>query len=258
MTTFETGFAEAERASASAAKATATLLGTIKGLEKAARAGDIGALRKAADRLSAGLDAVRQEVANARSSWPFTEEEEERYLKDDYAQELSDRAAAEGLRLQMRDGQLLVFPSILRVLPAERGIKVDKKRVTAIRPSTLVSNLKANQAKKARSSSDKFLESLFRAYRLIAGEGGYGTTVALAEVYGALTILPGSAGEYSSADFARDLFLLDQSGLRTTKTGSPFSLPASTGTKSPKGTFTFLSPDGELLTFFGVRFTGAA
>ena len=81
-----------------------------------------------------------------------------------------------------------------------------------------------------------------------------GSTQALADVYEAFTLLPGSTGDYGQSDFARDLFILDRSGLTRTKAGASLSLPASTGTKSARGTFTFVAPDGELVTYFGVRF----
>jgi hypothetical protein len=76
----------------------------------------------------------------------------------------------------------------------------------------------------------------------------------LADVYEALTLLPGTNGDYGKSDFARDLFILDRSGLTRTRAGASLSLPASTGTKGARGTFSFVAPDGELITYFGVRF----
>jgi hypothetical protein len=51
------------------------------------------------------------------------------------------------------------------------------------------------------------------------------------------------------------LLLLDRSGLTRTKTGAKLSLPASTGTKGSKGTFSFVSPDGETVTYYGLQFS---
>ena len=69
---------------------------------------------------------------------------------------------------------------------------------------------------------------------------------------------PGTAAEYGPSDFARDLYLLDTSGVTRTKTGARVSLPASTGTKSSRGVYTFVSPDGRLLTYYGIRFDGGS
>jgi hypothetical protein len=254
LTTFEQGFEETERAADAAAKAVGSLLAATKQLKKAARDGDTGAIRRSSERLGLTMDAVRQEVANVRGSWPFGEDEEEAYLKNDYETELLAVARATGLRMDQRDGRLLAFPSIVRVLPADRSLRIDRKRVLSIRPSRVIAALKANQTKKPRFAADRFLESLFRAYRLIVGPGAQGSTQALADVYEAFTLLPGSTGDYGQSDFARDLFILDRSGLTRTKAGASLSLPASTGTKSARGTFTFVAPDGELVTYFGVRF----
>ncbi len=257
MTTFEQGFEETERAADAAAKAVASLVTATKQFKKAAREGDIAAIRRSAERLAMAMDAVRQEVANARGSWPFGEDLEAAYLRDEYEAELITVARTAGLRIDQRDGRLLAFPSIVQVVPVDRSLKIDKKRVVAIRPSHVVAALKTNQTKKPKFAPEKFIESLFRAYLLIAGSDGLGSTQGLAAIYGAFTLLPGSAAEYGQSDFARDLFLLDRSGITRTKTGAAFSLPASTGTKGARGTLTFVAPDGELITYFGVRFGSA-
>jgi hypothetical protein len=81
-----------------------------------------------------------------------------------------------------------------------------------------------------------------------------GTTILLAQIYKALTILPMLSGEYDKNDFARDLLMLDRSGVRTTKTGLSFSLPAATGTKGSKDIFASVGPDGEVVTFYAINF----
>ena len=254
MTTFEQGFEETERAADAAARAVGSLVAAAKQFRKAARDGDIAAIRRSSERLASALDAVRQEVANARGSWPFAEDVEATYLRDEYETELMMAAKTAGLRIDQRDGRLLAFPSIVQVVPGDRSLKIDKKRVVAIRPSHVIAALKANQTKKPKFAPEKFIESLFRAYLLIAGSDGLGSTQGLAAIYGAFTLLPGSAADYGQGDFARDLFLLDRSGITRTKTGAVFSLPASTGTKSSRGTLTFVSPEGELITYYGLRF----
>jgi len=166
--TFEQGFADAERAASSAGKTVALLAGAVKQLQKASTEGDLYKMRKASDRLVSMLEAARQEVANARSAWPFTMEEEETYLRDSYAAELVEVARQENLPIQQRDEGLLAFPSVLRVLPAaERGVKLNRKKVQALRPSHLVKVLKAIQARKPKGAPEQVLEMLHRAYRMV-------------------------------------------------------------------------------------------
>lgn len=70
--------------------------------------------------------------------------------------------------------------------------------------------------------------------------------------------MPGASADYSLVDFSRDLFLLDRSGLRETRSGARFTFPASSTTRSARGTLRFMARDGELVTYYGIRFTEPA
>jgi hypothetical protein len=255
--TFEEGFAETQRAAESSTRAATAVVTLAKQLRKAARLGDIAAIRRLTERMVAASEAAREEVANARTTWPFSPDEEEAYLRDSYEEELLEAAAAVGLRIDRRDGALVSFPSIVRILPQARALRVDRRKTAVLRPSTVVDTLRANQTKKPAFATERFLESLYRSYRLIVGRHGHGTVAPLTTVYDSLTLLPGASADYGASDFARDLYLLDRSGLTRTKSGARVSLPASTGTKTARGVFTFVAPDGQLLAYYGIRFDGA-
>lgn len=250
---FERGFADVERAAIAATKAAQNLVTLTKSLAKAAKEGDLSALERVTGRLDAALATVRQEVANARTAWPLSAEEVDRYLSSEYGAELLEAARAADLAMSERDGRYVAFPSIIRVMPGERAIRIDKKRLTGIRPSRVAAVLKGEQAKKPRFPVERFLESVYRAYRLVAA-GHIGKTVLLDDIIAAFTLRPGSNAEYDQNDFARDLYALDRSGIRQTKAGARVSLPAATGTKGQKGVLTFVGPDGDLVTYYGIRF----
>jgi len=255
-TTFEQGFAEVERSAAAAEKAASQVVKAARALQKAAHEGNIARVRQAAENLAAATDAARQDVANARTAWPFSEEEERAYLADGYEQELREEAERAGLTMYARDARLLAYPSILQILPAELAIKIDRARVAALRPAHLVRVLQASQKKKSRYPAQRFLESLYSAYKLIVPKEDAGMVIKLSQVYQALTLQPGASAEYSRSDFARDLFMLDQSGISQTSSGVRLSLPASTGTKGGgRDLFTFVAPTGEVQTYYGLRFT---
>jgi hypothetical protein len=232
--TFEGGFADTERSAIAATKVVATLASTIKQLQKGATEGNIPMMRKASERLIVVLESTRQEVTNARSAWPFSIDAEETYLRESYAAEIVEIAKAEGLPVQQRDEGLVAFPSIIRVLPSERVVMIDRKKVQAVRPSKLVKALKAIQLRKPKVGPEVFLEVVHRAYRLLAGND-YGKTVTLASIYDALTLLPGSTTTYDHTDFARDLFLLDRSGVTHTKSGCVFRFRLVPGPKEARG-----------------------
>jgi hypothetical protein len=251
--TFERGFADVERGGAAAEQASKGLLAAAKQMHKAALEGDIARMRRASERLEAALDLARQEVANARSAWPYSPGAEEEYLRDEYEQELLDAAKAAGLRIDRLDERLVSFPSVIRIAPTERAVRIDRKKVSSIRPGRLVSILKTNQTKGPRFAPEKFLETLFRAYQLVTGKDGMGRTVPLSRIYEALTLLPGAASEYDRSDFGRDMFLLDRSGRRETKSGARLALP-STG----RSVFvSFVSPEGETVSYYGISFSEA-
>ncbi len=244
--TFEQGFAEAERAADAAVKVAGALTGAVRQLKRAASEGDLQKMRKASDRLAVVLESTRQDVANARTAWPFSPEEEEKYMRDSYAGEVIGAATAENLQIQERDEGLVIFPVILRILPSERAVKINRKKAQAVRPSHLVKTLKAIQSRKPKASPETLLEALYRAYRLLVGSE-QGKTVTLASIYAALTMLPGSTANYDQTDFVRDLFLLDRSGVTRTRSGASYSLPAS-----------FVAPNGETVSYYGIRFSEVA
>jgi hypothetical protein len=151
------------------------------------------------------------------------------------------------------------------VLPNERAVLVDKKRERRLRPSVLVAHLQELQKKPQRFRSEAFLEALFNAYSTVvdatAGRRkddlvGQGTVVRLLDIYNLLTLLPGQSRDYSRQEFARDVYLLDQSGVRTTRRGFTVSFPASTGTRSQANVLRVITQSGQEKTYFGIAFHG--
>ena len=68
----------------------------------------------------------------------------------------------------------------------------------------------------------------------MVGAGGLrpGSPAKLVDVHRVLTLLPGAARDYTRQEFARDLYLLDQSGVVDVKDGRRMTLPASALTRS--------------------------
>jgi hypothetical protein len=82
--------------------------------------------------------------------------------------------------------------------------------------------------------------------------------VRLVDIWSVLTMLPGQRAQYSKQEFARDLYLLDQTGITSTAR-SPRTLlwSASTGTKG-SGTLVTVSRNGQQQRYWGVSFTTGA
>lgn len=254
--TFEEGFESAARGAAAVAKAGAQITGAAREMQKAAAEGDIAKIQRALARLGTATDTARQELANARAAWPFSEEDQQEYLRARYLSELMAQAERIGLRLFERDGHLLAYPSVVRVLPSELAVKIDQKKSAAIRPSHLAKALLTNQSKKPRYSAERVLEGFESAYNQILPPERRGEVVKLTQIYQLLTLRPGSASDYDKSEFSRDVFLVDQSGVLHTRAGSRVSFPASTATRSGKSDLiTFVAPSGEIITYYGIRFT---
>ena len=142
-----------------------------------------------------------------------------------YTRELLETAARVRVAMFEQDERLYCYPSLVQVLPAERMLLIDRARERRLRPSIVVEHLRTLQERSPRFRPEAFLETLFKAYRALAQRHGSaalerGPVERLAEVYELLTLLPGQSREYSRQEFARDLYLLDRSGVVRSRTAT--------------------------------------
>ena len=265
MTTFEQAFSDTERAADSALVSARQLSNRARALAKAARTGNIAAIRRERSNLKSAMVALSQEVDNANSVWPFQEDEEERYLQDGYADELIAAAQDADLSVYKEDDALISYPSIVRIAPGERAVRIDDKKESGIRPSHLAKTLIENQKKTGRFRPNQVLESMYAIYSEIAGEyesggeliGDGGRVVPLARIYNMMVVSPiVKRGEYRRTEFAFNLYAIENEGPRVTKRGYRVDFPSSTGTRRrASDLFHCVAPDGQRITYYGVRFS---
>ena len=265
MTSFEQAFSEVEAAAVATTNAATQLVSIAKQIRKAAKDGNISGMKKAEARLTESLSRLRQEVENASSSWPYKDEEEHSYLAEHFSEELRSTAKEMQLDIFERDGVLISYPSTVRILPNEGAVRVDRKKVSSIRPSRLVSELLANQQRGPRFRPQAFLDALFKAYNIISrpqdggamfSDGANAPVVPLESIYEVFTSMPGSTREYDRMDFARDIYFLDSGDVRATRSGAQVSFPISTATRAGRKIFSFVGPDGNLINYYGIQFNG--
>ena len=266
MVGIEQAFNDTERAAEAARKSAASVVSQARALAKAAKTGNIAGIKRCQENLKDAVTTLRQEVANVATCWPFTDEEERQLFEERYADVLKTTAAEKGLRMHEQDGLLMSYPSIVRVLAAERAVRVDRKKISTVRPTYLVGLLLQSQKKSSSFSSQRFLESLYNVYsdilsgaseELPLAEGG--RVVPLIRVYKLMTALPGAARDYDRSDFARDLYILESQGPRRTRSGAAVSFPSSTGTRRRSSDlFSFIGPDGNNAEYYGIRFSGSS
>ena len=253
----EDALAKAEADADVALKAATSVVNTLKRYRAAARQGTIRELRQAGEAARRSLQVLDQEVANVAESWEF---EEETYLQTGgYSEELIARGRDEGLRISQQDGRLFSYPVLLRVLASERVVTIDRARERRLRPSVLVNLLKDAQKRPPRFRPSEFLQGLYGAYRARLGARGSRAAgpavVPLTDLYELLTLLPGTTREYSRQEFARDVYLLDQSGETKTRTGETLEFHASTGTKAARGTLTVVTQGGTEKSYYAIAFS---
>ncbi len=253
--TLEAALASLEGDVAAAARVAAVAVRAIKALQKAVKEGE---LRKFDDAISTGKQAVkalREQFANAENGWAF---DVEGYLSSgSFPRELIESARKQGVNIFEQDERLYCYPSIIRVLPGEQCVKIDKVKEARLRPSVLAARLKEAQQRPPRFRPGAFLESLYEAYRRLNPPQKaplQGRVIRLLQIYELLTILPGQSREYTKAEFARDIYLLDRSGVTKTRNGAVVDFPASTGTKATSATIAVIAENGREKTYYGISF----
>ena len=153
-----------------------------------------------------------------------------------FAREVLELARSQGLVLQEQDDRIVSYPSLMRVLPNDAAVEIDRKRDRRIRPSRVVAALRGTRDRPARFKPEAFIEALGHVYELVRArqKKERGGTVKLIDVYRALTILPGQSAVYSQQEFVRDVYLLDESGVDCTRDGLQMTLPATTSAIVPE------------------------
>jgi hypothetical protein len=223
----------------------------LKKLRGAALSGDLREIGKSLGDLKDVADSVGR-----HSGALAFEFDDSNYFPDVFLNELLEAAKAQGLTVFAQDGKLYCYPLLVRVKPAERAVQIGKKTERGVRPSALASRLRRLQAKPARFKPADFLGLLHRAYRHCAS-AKESPVLTLAEIYDVLTLMPGSAKEYTRDDFARDLYLLDKSGVTRMDNGIAFRFSASTGTRNLGSTFVCIAEDGSEKRYYGIDFSKA-
>jgi hypothetical protein len=239
---------EAFQSQVEASLATAgTLLKRLKKLRAAAQAGDLREIGKSlGDVKQAAPETTGQAAA---LSFQF---DDSAYFPEVFLGELEAAAKERGMTVFVRDGKLYCYPLLVRVKAAERAVQIGKRIERGVRPSALTAKLQQLQSKPTRFRPEDFLNLLHRAYQHCAS-AGESPVLTLAEIYDVLTLMPGSAREYTKDDFARDLYLLDSSGV-TELDGLQVRFSASTGTRNASATFVCIAGDGSEKRYYGISF----
>jgi len=253
--TLEETLAATERAVDSALRSTAAVTRELRKALAGARSGRVRDARKA---LAGAHASAASLVDETRMLSEGFDPDEQAYLASGgYVKELLAAAEARGVRIFEEEDRLLCYPSLIRVLPGDAAVEIDRVRERRIRPSVLVGLLAATQDRAPRFKAEAFLDSLRAGYELVVASEGKKEDgiIRLVDIWSVLTMLPGQRSQYSKQEFARDLYLLDQSGVtRTARSSRELRWSASTGTKG-SGMLVTVARSGQRQHYWGVSFT---
>lgn len=246
------GELETEAATQTAKKVVA-LLRKIGGLFRTGRLRD---LSKSLDALLSLRSQLESQLAVLAKYHTF---DLERLLSEHLAEELGNAGRARGLSIVATVAGLHFFPYQVKVLARDRAVLIGKHRETDVRPSVLIARLHGLATAHPAIPSAAFLEVLFQAYQLIAGEHrGMAPVVPLVRLYKVLTLRPGTSKDYPLQDFARDVYLLDRDGPAEVFIESAgkhrISFAASTGTKLPTDALSLITEKGLEKRYYGIAF----
>ena len=162
-------------------------------------------------------------------------------------------------RCSRRTSGCFAIPPSCAWCPGDSVVEIDRRRERRLRPSVLIGLLAAAQQRPPKFRAGQFLESLASGYELVVARAGKrpDAVVRLTDIWSVLTLLPGQGKEYTRPEFARDLYLLDQDGVRQTKGGRLLRWHASSGTRTA-GVLTTVARTGQQQRYWGVSFTGRA
>jgi len=255
--TLEAALQAVEDDADAALKSLAAALKAAKRAKAAAALGQIRELQQALEAVVGLADQAAGAADDLRSGWRF--DVGAWFSSGEYAKELLASAAEAGVKAFESDDRILCYPAIVHVSAADATVVVDKKKDRRVRPSVVVGHLATLQEQPPKFKPEAFIESMASAYDLVVALKGMrsGTAVKLVDVHQVLTLLPGAARDYTRQEFARDLYLLDQSGVVDIKDGRRMSLPASAMTRG-SGVLTTVTRTGQTKVYAGLAFTELA
>ena len=161
----------------------------LKKTSDAAKTGNLKDLPKLLEAAGQGIAALQQQFAGTSEGWTFSGDE---YIAGrEYINELVEAARAQDVNIFEQDGLLYCYPFLLRILPGELSVQIDKTKDKRLRPSALAAYLKAMQNRPVRFKPEAFLECLYEAYLKLTKTKE--DTISLQDIYKLLTLLPGQA-----------------------------------------------------------------
>lgn len=249
---FESRLVSIERGIDSIVRNLSTASSRARKAKRAAQLGTVRDMSLVVEELAVLIASTQDAIGDVRSLCDF--DASDLIASGTYQKEFLELAEQEGLTMIESDGRILCYPTIIQLSSSDATVLLDKKKERGIRPSYLIGKLKDLSQRQVKFRAEAFVEALGFAYDLVIAEKKrrVGSVVKLQELYRVLTILP-SSRTYSKSEFARDVYLLDQSGVIQLRDGRRLTLPASALTRS-SGAMETVAKGGQVKLYAGIAF----
>ena len=181
-------------------KTAGSVVNSLKKFRSNIQTGNLRDLKKTIDSAEQAIAALKQQFSNTKEGWDF---DSENYVASrTFTEEILEMSKSLGVKMFEQDERLYCYPFLIRILPNDLAVQIDKQKERRLRPSILVGHIRTLQNKPVRFKPDAFLESLYLAYEtLIKSRGkdqvGKGHVIKLLDIYNLLTLLPGQSKDYS-------------------------------------------------------------
>lgn len=219
--------------------------------------GDIRGISRKLDEAEDELSRAVEGVQEFRINWE-QHGFDERFASEEYIEELFRYLDDAKVDYHRMDDVIYIYPALLRIDPAGKSVRIDKKSEVRVRPQVLAHMLRDIQNKPNRFPAGQFLRALFKVYKSLASrnlkksEPWAGKSILLRDIYEMLSAMPGA--NYTEQEFARDIYLLDASGVELEVAGHLAKLEASSGTRDEKKTLAIVTRDGRRRLYCTIRF----
>ena len=166
MISYEALYAELNDAEKKMNSAVAEAKKQAAAILKATEGGDLKGLEKSLGDLAAALSAQSEKLEEIKAS--LSSFDKTAYISQgDFKQQILDECEKQNVDVKETGGNVLeMFPNKVTINPESQDVSVDKKKLSCLRPSALVSYVKKEQEKmgKASFNEQRFIEDVYIAY----------------------------------------------------------------------------------------------
>lgn len=232
-------------------KAVNKCLTILKAWKKACQLGHVGNRQKAAAAAVEQVSQLQQLAQETAALWDF---DTRAYLESDaWRVELQEACSKLSLRIFEEEDRLVSPPVLVRAEPVSSRLRIGKTPWPTLHPDVTTAHLKRlNERSTSDTAAQLFLNFLYEGSKSVSRQGNQ--FARLKDLYDLFSYAPGWAKENTPAIFARQIYALHRSGVRTTKDGRTYELEGPTGKEKEKERFPVISDDGRPIIYYGIWF----